>query len=167
MMSIKVFMQTGAQCSKVLKSKEFSSYANLLKKAAIVSQTTAGSVILQRGRMSPMRLMWWPENQVLLGGIIQVFPAVCRNLIWSNPRVCRNLIWHNPSIKFFRSSRSTTGLSRSSSPTYKSTRCQRRRTSTKSSLEATLTSRVKFITSSRLHRLAKMLVDDYSRRVDV
>ena len=47
--------------NKVLKSKEFGSYASYIKKTTIISQITAVSVTLQRGHVSPMRLMWWQE----------------------------------------------------------------------------------------------------------
>ena len=91
MSSLKASTQTGAQ-----------RYIKDNKSATVIRQTTAGSVILQRGRVSPLRRMRWPVrvqqfkhskpeltdfnkailamcvavNQVLLRGTLQVSKQV-------------------------------------------------------------------------------------------
>ena len=73
MSTIKAFKQTGPE-----------NYTRDNKSAAVVRQITAGSVILQRGRMSPLKRMRWPVQvqtstpgqmyftEVLFGGNLQV-----------------------------------------------------------------------------------------------
>ena len=71
MLISKALKQTGPESfNKDIKWKEFVIYARHIKKTTVVRQIIAASVILQRGRASPLRQMRWLEyfNKILLGG---------------------------------------------------------------------------------------------------
>ena len=83
MLISKALKQTGPESvSKDIKWKEFVSYARQIKKTTVVRQIIAGSVILQRGRASPLRRMRWLEyfNKVLLGGKAYLTAQLLLNL---------------------------------------------------------------------------------------